>query len=84
MRARCEPGEGSMKAVPDRVSAGDAPDRDTLSGSGSHRPMTEPVRPPEPEEAPMPAWVYAFGIAVILIALVFVGLHLAGGGIPQH
>jgi len=46
--------------------------------------MTEPVRPPEPEEAPMPAWVYAFGIAVILIALVFVGLHLAGGGIPQH
>jgi hypothetical protein len=32
----------------------------------------------------MPKWVYAVGAVVILLALVFVGLHFAGGGLPQH
>jgi len=36
------------------------------------------------EEAPMPAWVYAVGIVVILLALLLVGMHFAGGGIPSH
>ena len=44
--------------------------------------MTEPVRPPD--EAPMPKWVYAVGIVVILIALGFAAMHLGSGGIPQH
>jgi hypothetical protein len=47
--------------------------------------MAEPPRlPSTDEEAPMPRWVYAVGIAVVLMALVFVGMHLASGGIPQH
>jgi hypothetical protein len=46
--------------------------------------MTEPIRPPESEEAPMPAWVYAVGALIILVALAFVALHFAGGGLPQH
>jgi hypothetical protein len=32
----------------------------------------------------MPRWVYAAGVVVILLALLFVGMHLAGGGIPSH
>jgi hypothetical protein len=32
----------------------------------------------------MPAWVYAVGIVVILLVLVFVAMHFAGGGIPIH
>jgi hypothetical protein len=43
-----------------------------------------PHSPGPDQEAPMPKWVYAAGIVVILLALVLVGMHLAGGGIPIH
>jgi hypothetical protein len=47
--------------------------------------MADAPRSPGPgEEAPMPKWVYAVGIVVILLALLLVGMHLAGGGIPTH
>jgi len=48
--------------------------------------MSEPQRPPEPDrEVSTPRWVYAVGIVVILLALGFVAMHLAGGGVPvQH
>lgn len=32
----------------------------------------------------MPVWVYVVGGVVILVALLFVGMHFAGGDIPQH
>ena len=31
-----------------------------------------------------PRWVYIFGIIVIVLVLVFVSLHLAGGGLGHH
>jgi hypothetical protein len=47
--------------------------------------MADAPRTPGPEEeAPMPSWVYAVGAVVILAALIFVGMHFAGGGIPAH
>ena len=47
--------------------------------------MAEAPRPPETDgEAPTPRWVYAVGIVVILLALGFLAMHLAGGGIPRH
>jgi hypothetical protein len=47
--------------------------------------MAEAPHSPDPEgEAPMPVWVYAVGAVVILVTVAFVGLHLAGGGIPVH
>jgi uncharacterized membrane protein len=36
------------------------------------------------DEAPMPKWVYVVGVVVILAAVIFVGMHLAGGGMPSH
>ena len=35
------------------------------------------------EDAPMPLWVYVAGIAIVVLALGFIVLHLAGGGF-QH
>lgn len=47
--------------------------------------MADAPRTPGPDqEAPMPKWVYAVGIVVILLVMVFVGMHFAGGGIPTH
>ena len=43
-----------------------------------------PLPPESDQEAPMPRWVYVVGVLVILGALAFVGMHLGGGGIPQH
>lgn len=43
-----------------------------------------PQSPRADEEVPMPRWVYAVGAIVILAALIFVGMHFASGGIPQH
>jgi hypothetical protein len=43
-----------------------------------------PQIPSTDGEAPMPAWVYVVGGIVILAALLFVGMHFAGGGLPQH
>ena len=43
-----------------------------------------PQTPRADEVAPMPVWVYVVGGIVILAALIFVGMHFAGGGLPQH
>jgi hypothetical protein len=36
------------------------------------------------DEAPTPKWVYTVVIVVIILALLLVGMHLSGGGIPSH
>jgi hypothetical protein len=47
--------------------------------------MAVAPRSPQPEgEAPTPGWVYAVGIVLILLALGFVAMHFASGGIPSH
>jgi hypothetical protein len=47
--------------------------------------MADARRPPGPgDEVPTPRWVYAAGILLILLALGFVAMHFASGGIPQH
>lgn len=47
--------------------------------------MADASRPPDTDgEAPTPRWVYAVGVVVIVLALAFVAMHLAGGGIPRH
>ncbi|HEV8534319.1 MAG TPA: hypothetical protein VGR87_01160 [Candidatus Limnocylindria bacterium] len=47
--------------------------------------MTESPRGPDSDEdAPMPPWVYAAGIVVVILAVAFVVTHLAGGGFPAH
>lgn len=46
--------------------------------------MEGPPRSRGPEEdGPRPAWVYAGGILLIVLALGFVAMHLAGG-VPTH
>jgi hypothetical protein len=46
--------------------------------------MTGSSRSPEAgDDAPTPAWVYVGGILLIVIALAFVAMHLAGG-VPSH
>jgi hypothetical protein len=46
--------------------------------------MTGPMRASGPEEdVPTPAWVYVGGVLVIVVALAFVVMHLAGG-VPSH
>jgi hypothetical protein len=46
--------------------------------------VAEPSGGPGPEEdAPTPAWLYVGGIVVIIIALAFAAMHLAGG-VPSH
>jgi hypothetical protein len=47
--------------------------------------MVDP--PPYPDaagEAGTPRWVKVFGIIAIILALVFVIVHLAGGGLGGH
>ena len=39
---------------------------------------------PEPDDAAMPRWVKLLGIAALVFALAFAGLHLAGGGLGDH
>lgn len=53
--------------------------------------MADPPRPPEGPQAreaegpaPTPRWVYVAGGFVILLALAFAAMHLAGGGIPMR
>jgi hypothetical protein len=47
--------------------------------------MADAPRPPQTHgEVQTPRWVYAVGIVVILLALAFVAMHFAGGGIPSH
>jgi hypothetical protein len=46
--------------------------------------MAEPRSPNTTDEAPMPKWVYVVGVVVILLFVIFVGMHLAGGGMPSH
>jgi hypothetical protein len=47
--------------------------------------MANVPRTPGPtDEAPTPGWVYVVGIAAILLAGVFVGMHFVSGGVPQH
>lgn len=47
--------------------------------------MADAPRPRDTEgEARTPRWVYVVGIILILVALAFVAMHLAGGGIPSH
>lgn len=47
--------------------------------------MADAPRSPGPGgDAPTPRWVYAVGIVLILLALGFVAMHFASGGIPAH
>jgi hypothetical protein len=46
--------------------------------------MAEPRSPETNDEAPMPKWVYVVGVVVILLAVIFVGMHFAAGGVPSH
>ncbi len=47
--------------------------------------MGDAPRSPGPGgEVPTPRWVYAAGTLLILLALGFVVMHVASGGIPQH
>ena len=45
-------------------------------------------RDPAPDEsgadATTPRWVYAFGIVAAVLVLLFIALHLAGGGFRGH
>jgi hypothetical protein len=50
------------------------PDANGDSGAGSDRGLT----------ASTPRWVYVFGIIAIILILLFVILHLAGGGPGGH
>lgn len=38
---------------------------------------------PEPEDA-TPRWVAAFGVVAVVLVVLFVVLHLAGGGFRGH
>lgn len=33
------------------------------------------------DKVPMPRWVKVFGIVALVVAAVFIGMHLAGGGL---
>jgi hypothetical protein len=46
--------------------------------------MAERRSPDTSDEAPMPKWLYVVGFAMILVVVIFVGMHFAGGGIPSH
>ena len=47
--------------------------------------MAEAPHSPQPNgEVQTPRWVIAVGILLILLALGFVAMHLASGGIPRH
>ena len=47
--------------------------------------MSNPTDNPETEDGRgTPRWVYYFGAALLLLALAFVALHLAGGGMGGH
>jgi hypothetical protein len=46
--------------------------------------MAEPPRSSGPDEdVSTPAWVYVGGILLVVAALAFVAMHLAGG-VPSH
>jgi hypothetical protein len=46
--------------------------------------MAGSPRSPGPEEdGPTPVWVYGGGLLLIVLALAFVAMHLAGG-VPSH
>jgi hypothetical protein len=45
--------------------------------------MSEP-QPNDDTDAAMPGWVYVAGVVVIVAAVAFVVMHLAGGAIPAH
>jgi hypothetical protein len=46
--------------------------------------MAEPRSPDTSDEAPMPKWVYVVGVVVLVAVAIFIGMHFASGGIPQH
>lgn len=39
---------------------------------------------PEPTDTGMPRWVVVFGMVAFALFLVFVTVHLAGGGLHHH
>jgi hypothetical protein len=39
---------------------------------------------PDPDDPGMPRWVRAFVLAAGLLVLVFLAVHLAGGGFRHH
>jgi hypothetical protein len=47
--------------------------------------MTKPHSSPEPpDEDGAPRWVKVFGGVVLAVVVVFVAIHLAGGGMVGH
>ncbi|MEU1892873.1 hypothetical protein [Streptomyces pristinaespiralis] len=47
--------------------------------------MTEPHSSPESrDEGGAPRWVKVFGGVVLLVVVLFVSVHLAGGGMVGH
>lgn len=47
--------------------------------------MTKPLSSPEPpDEGGAPRWVKVFGGIVLVVVVLFVAIHLAGGGMVGH
>jgi hypothetical protein len=60
-----------MADRPPAPDPGDARERDPAPGEAG-------------EDAATPRWVVAFGIVGVVLILVFVAVHLAGGGFRGH
>ena len=58
------------------------------SSSPYRDPYEEPGGRPGPhargEYAPAPRWVRVLGVAAVVLVLVFLAVHLAGGGLGRH
>jgi hypothetical protein len=56
---------------------------DLLSSSGAGEGARVAADPPPPPPPATPLWVKGFGVAAIVLILVFVGLHVTGNS-PMH
>ena len=58
------------------------------SSSPYRDPYEDPSEVPDPhgrvEYAPAPRWVRVLGVAAVVLVLVFLAVHLAGGGLGRH
>ena len=68
-----------LKATQQNTHVADMPINSNADTSDDNR--VEPDRGSPPS---MPRWVKVFGIVVIVLVLLFVVLHLAGGGFRGH
>ena len=57
-------------------------DRPTKRDSGGADPVNDADR--EVDDERTPRWVKVFGIIALVLVLIVVGIHLAGGGFHSH